>query len=403
MAMKRLWNVGHGLRESIMMVIAQIAVAIGNILYKLAVREGTSLKVMVMYRLIFAAAFLAPVAFFYERKIRPRLTMKVLIQSFFCGLFGGSLAQTLFLESLALTSATYASAMVNLIPAVTLVLAALFGLEKLNIRRIDGVAKVLGTLLGLGGATLLTFYKGVEINIYSTHDNVLDLHGLRGAGAPPVPQNRNIVLGSIMAVGSCLSFSIWAIVQAKMSKEYPCQLSSTALMSFMAAIQSLVYALVRENDWKKWRLHWNISLLAIVYAGIVGSGLCITVQVWCIRTRGPLFGSVFNPLILVAVAFMAPLLLNEKLYLGSILGAVLIICGLYSVLWGQARERKKLNQLLVTSQTKDGGDDKGSVSKTSRVEAAWEDNELEEGSKSCVKKINQEDDGIIMLKVTPLV
>ncbi|KAI4342015.1 hypothetical protein MLD38_026678 [Melastoma candidum] len=391
MAMERLWNVVHGLREPIMMVIAQIAMAIVNILYKLAAREGTSLKAMVMYRLIFATAFLAPVAFFFER---------------------GSLGQTLYLESLALTSATYASAMVNLIPAVTLVLATLFGLEKLSIRRIEGVAKVLGTLLGLGGATLLTFYKGVEINIYSTHVDVLHLHGLGGAGAPPVPQYQNILLGSIMAVGSCLSMSFWLIVQAKMSKEYPCQLSSTALMSFMAAIQSLVYALVRENDWKKWRLHWNISLLAIVYAGVVGSGLCITVVAWCVRTRGPLFGSMFSPLILVAVAFMAPLLLNEKLYLGSILGAVLIICGLYSVLRGQARERKKLNQLVpadstleivVTSQTKDDGDDKGSDSKTSRQEAAREDNELEEGSKSCVKKINQEDDGIIMLPVAPRV
>ncbi|KAI4318785.1 hypothetical protein MLD38_032452 [Melastoma candidum] len=405
MRMGRLWHVVLGLKEPLMMVIVQVGLGGVSIMYKLALREGMSPRVMVAYRLIFATAFLAPIAFFCERKIRPRLTLKVLIQAFFCGLFGGSLGQTLNLESLGLTSAMYASAMLNLIPGVTFVLAVLFRLEKLSIRTAEGIAKVMGTLLGLGGAMLLTFYKGFEIKIFSRHVDLLKVDLPSVAGAPPVPQQQNMVLGSVLAIGACISVSSWLILQAKMSKDYPCQLSSTTLMSFMGAIQSLVYSLAREHEWIKWRLRWNTGLLAVVYAGVFGSGLSITLMTWCVRTRGPLFVSMFNPLVLVAVAFMAPMLLDEKLYLGSILGSALIICGLYLVLWGQGRERKRLNQLVptesivevvATTQTKDNGDDRGSKCMTSREEAAQEDSELEDGRRSGVKKIIQEGE-IIML------
>lgn len=93
----------------------------------------------------------------------------------------------------------------------------------------------------------------------------------------------------------------------------------------------------------------------------------------------------------------------------------MIICGLYSVLWGQGRERKRLNQLvpadsaaraesvveiMITTQTKDNDGDKGSESKTSRQEAARKDGELEEGRNNGVKK-NQEG-GIIMPPMTPI-
>ncbi|KAI4299038.1 hypothetical protein L6164_032533 [Bauhinia variegata] len=34
-------------------------------------------------------------------------------------------------------------------------------------------------------------------------------------------------------------------------------------------------------------------------------------------------------------------MLNEQLYLGSVLGAVLIVIGLYMVLWGKSKETQK--------------------------------------------------------------
>lgn len=50
--------------------------------------------------------------------------------------------------------------------------------------------------------------------------------------------------------------------------------------------------------------------------GIVASGVSVTVIAWCVRVRGPLFVSIFNPLTLILVALAGSLILDEKLYIG---------------------------------------------------------------------------------------
>ncbi|KAL9448175.1 hypothetical protein AB3S75_015614 [Citrus x aurantiifolia] len=336
-------NLIHGLKPALTMVVVQVAFAGVNVFYKLAANNGMSLRVIVAYRFIFATAFMVPVALILERKRRPKLNLKILFQAFLCGLFGGSLSQNLYLESLVLTSATFASAMANLVPAITFVLSISIGLEKLGIRTRAGKAKVLGSLIGIGGAMILTFYRGVEINIWSTNINLIRSNG-HVASLQADPGKR--FLGALFALGSCFGYAIWLVIQAKMSEEYPCQFSSTALMCVMGAIQAVVFALCMEKDWSQWKLGWNIRLLTVAYSGIVASGLMVTLISWCVRTRGPLFASIFNPLMLVVVAILGSLILNEKLHLGSILGATLIVCGLYAVLWGKGKEMKKITQLV---------------------------------------------------------
>ncbi|KAK0589949.1 hypothetical protein LWI29_020497 [Acer saccharum] len=213
-----------------------------------------------------------------------------------------------------------------------------------------GKAKVLGTLMGIGGAMLLTFYKGVEINISSTHIDLLHHdHPQSGHMASSHASSTKYIFGLLLALGSCFSYALWLIVQTKMSERYPCQYSSTALMCLMGSIQATVYALCIEKDRDQWKLGWNIRLLTVVYAGVGASGLMVTLISWCVRKRGPLFVSVFNPLMLVVVAFIGSFLLDEKLHLGSILGSMLIVCGLYAVLWGKGKEMKKITQLIPST------------------------------------------------------
>ncbi|MBA0712161.1 hypothetical protein Golax_011279, partial [Gossypium laxum] len=132
-----------------------------------------------------------------------------------------------------------------------------------------------------------------------------------------------------------------------MGEKYPCYYSSTALTCIMAAIQSTVFALCLEKDWSQWKLGWNVRLLTVAFAGILGSGLMFSLVAWCVRLKGPLYASVFNPLLLVLVAFAGSFFLEENLYLGSIMGAVLIVMGLYTVLWGKGKEMemRKMNEL----------------------------------------------------------
>ncbi|XVE94009.1 hypothetical protein REPUB_Repub01dG0243400 [Reevesia pubescens] len=312
--MGQIINILHGLKPAMLMVVVQIVFAGVNVLYKLAANDGMSLRVIVAYRFIFATAVMVPLALIVERK-RPKLTWTVLIQAFFCGLLGGSLSQNLYIESMALTSATFVSAMTNLIPAITFIMAITIGLEKLAFGTMAGRAKVLGTLIGIGGAMLLTFYKGIQINMdRSTHLDFLH-HGRHGA-ATSHPGSSHHLLGALLALGSCIFYALWLNIQAKMSEKYPCFYSSTALICIMGAIQSVAFALCMEKDKSQWKLGWNIRLLTVAYAGILASGFMFSLVSWCVRMRGPLYTSVFNPLMLVLVAFAGSLFLEEKLYLG---------------------------------------------------------------------------------------
>ncbi|CAK9329356.1 unnamed protein product [Citrullus colocynthis] len=218
-------------------------------------------------------------------------------------------------------------------------------MEKLNLRKKEGLAKVVGTLVGIGGAMVLTFYKGFEINIWTTHVDLL--HGQHVAHLHQDAHSQNFLLGSLLAFASCLSYSFWLILQTKMTKIYPCQYSSTAVTCIMGAVQGVAISICVERDWNQWKLGWNIRLLTVAFAvqGIVGSGAVVTVMAWCVRMRGPLYVSIFSPLMLLLVAIAGSLCLDEKLHLGSVVGAVLIVGGLYMVLWGKSKEMNKCLQL----------------------------------------------------------
>ncbi|XAR53096.1 hypothetical protein NMG60_11021497 [Bertholletia excelsa] len=210
------------------------------------------------------------------------------------------MSQNLYAQSLVLTSATFAAAMVNLIPAMTFVLAVTFKLEKLAWRTSAGRAKVVGTILCIGGAMVLTFYKGVVINFWSTSVDLLN--------------------GHVASDGSLLG----AILMAKMMKNYPCPYSTAALMMISGAVQAVAFALCVERHPAAWKL-----------GGTSGCSLR------------------FNPLMLVLVAIAGSMLLNEKLHVGSVVGAVLIVCGLYVVLWGKGKELKRITKLPSSESSRE--------------------------------------------------
>ncbi|XP_054800505.1 WAT1-related protein At1g25270-like [Prosopis cineraria] len=348
--MEDLRKMMNGLKPVVLMVMVQIAFASVNVLYKLAANDGMSMRIATAYRLLFASVSTLPLALVFERNKRPKITQRVLFMAFLCGLFGGSLFQNIYFEALALTSATFVSAIYNLIPVITFILAISCGFERLNLGAAGGKAKVLGTIIGIGGAMLLTFFKGFEIQIWSFHVNPLHPHHDQNDTVLTTRHGRSELLGVLCAIASCFSNACWLIIQAKMSAEYPCHLSTTFLIYTMGAIQAIVFALCMERDWNQWKLGWNVRLLAVLIAGIIASGMLV-VMAWCVRMRGPVFASAFTPLMLVIVALAASLTLNEKLYLGSVIGALLIVCGLYFVLWGKRRDVRTMPQSLPSETT----------------------------------------------------
>ncbi|KAJ4910768.1 WAT1-related protein [Raphanus sativus] len=125
---------------------------------------------------------------------------------------------------MALTSATFTSAMANLIPAITFIVGISVRLERLEFGTAVGKAKVFGTLVGIGGAMLFTFYKGFSIDFLKS--NIKLLPGTSTGHVALLPSDHH-VLGACLALISCFSYSIWIIIQAKMSETFPCHYAST--------------------------------------------------------------------------------------------------------------------------------------------------------------------------------
>ncbi|ESW31046.1 hypothetical protein PHAVU_002G204400 [Phaseolus vulgaris] len=317
----------------LLMILLQTLYSVVNIMLKKVAIDGMSLSILVAYRFIFASVFMVPLALIIERKHLQYVTGQVVFQGLLCGLFGGSLLQGLYVKSLALTSAVYVSAMLNLVPAVTYLLSIALGLEKSNLGTAGGMAKLVGTLTGIGGAMILTFYEGKKLCLWSTHLSFLH-HAPSPHGAP----TGSLWWGCILAFGAALSYSVWLIIQTKMSEKFPWHYSIAALTSSTASILSVIFALCTERDWRQWKLGWNFRLLTAASAGILASGVCYTLLAWCVRRKGPLFASAFSPLMLVIVTLFEPLVLDECPKLGSVIGSVLVVGGLYMLLWGKSKE-----------------------------------------------------------------
>ena len=70
------------------MIGIDVVFAAMNSMNKKVIDEGTNRLVLLTFQQLVAALFMAPVAFFTERKTRPKLTVEILVYLFFSALLG---------------------------------------------------------------------------------------------------------------------------------------------------------------------------------------------------------------------------------------------------------------------------------------------------------------------------
>ncbi|RDX92586.1 WAT1-related protein [Mucuna pruriens] len=327
----------------------QLCFAGFHIVSRLALNIGVSQVVYPVYRNLIALLLLSPFAYFLEK-----ITAN----------------QGFYLLGLYYASPTFASALQNSVPAITFVLALALRLEEANITRRDGLAKVLGTIASVGGATIITLYKGPPL-LHLKMDQI---------DTSEVDQSstkvQNWTWGCIYLLGHCLSWAGWIVFQVPMVKKYPAKLTLASFTFFFGLIQFLIIAAFVENDLENWKIQSQEELFIILYAGIIATGIVIYLQTWCIQKGGPVFVAVFQPVQTFLVAIMAALILGDQLYSGGnictinftfinemtevkngltelfnfycrLIGAILIVLGLYLVLWGKTNEKKATEPSLT--------------------------------------------------------
>ncbi|KAJ8534322.1 hypothetical protein K7X08_007646 [Anisodus acutangulus] len=334
----------------IAMISLQFGYAGMNVITKVSLNGGMSHYVLVVYRHAFATLAIAPFALVLERKIRPKITFMMFMQIFILGLLGPVIDQNFYYAGLKFTSPTFSCAMSNMLPAMTFVMAVLCRMEKVHIKKLRCQAKVIGTIVTVAGAMLMTLYKGHVINLVwsnNVHTNTSNVPQANEA------TDKDWFKGSMLLIGATFAWASFFILQAITMRKYTAPLSLTTLVCFMGTLQSIAVTLVMEHKPSAWVIGFDMNLLAAAYAGIVSSSLAYYVQGLVMEKRGPVFVTAFSPLMMIIVAIMGSFILAEKIYLGGVLGAVLIVAGLYSVLWGKYKEyQEKENEGAILEPVK---------------------------------------------------
>ncbi|GLJ41358.1 hypothetical protein SUGI_0856000 [Cryptomeria japonica] len=304
-----------------------------SILPKISMNEGMNHFVLAVYRSILATIVFAPLAFFLERNLRTKITFAIFCQIFALGPLG-PLSNIFYYVGLKQTSPTFGIAMLNLIPASTFLIALIFRMEKIRIREIRSQAKIVGTLVGVCGAMLMTFYKGPIIPMpWPSHDQLKNHDD----------SNTDMVKGCLCLIASIISWASLIILQAWILKKYPAQLSLISLACLMGLLQSIAVTLAVERHPSAWAVGFDMKLLTAVYAGVIVTGVGYYLQGLCLKTKGPVFATAFSPLGMIIAAIMDSIILHQRIYLGSVLGGVVIVVGLYGVLWGKMKDTKPEN------------------------------------------------------------
>ncbi|KAK9743260.1 hypothetical protein RND81_03G227100 [Saponaria officinalis] len=337
----------------VVILVVYFVMAVLNILFKKVLNEGKNQLVIVSYRLVFGAVFVMPIAYFTERKSGCMLTTRILCYLFFSALMGATLTQYLFLIGIKYTSAAFSTAFINMTPVLTFLLALPLRLENVDLRSKSGIAKVSGSLICIGGVIMLIFYRGFPLNQdgMSSYD----------ASNPKLDDRpRNWILGSFFLVLSILCWSVWFLIQAKIVKKYPCKYSSTSVMSAIGALQSTILCFAINRDISIWILRGKLEIFTVLFAGIFGSGFCYVGISWCVEQRGPVFTAAFSPFIQIFVMLLDFVFFHERIYIGSVIGSALVICGLYILLWGKSNDEAAniSNQLEVAEACNGSSDSK---------------------------------------------
>ncbi|XP_065867729.1 WAT1-related protein At5g07050-like [Euphorbia lathyris] len=318
------------------MISLQFGYAGMNIITKVSLNRGMSHYVLVVYRHAIATAVIAPFALFFERKNQPRITFPIFMQIFVLGLLGPVIDQNFYYAGLKFTSPTFSCAMSNMLPAMTFVMAVIFRMEKLEMKKVRTQAKLAGTAVTVAGAMLMTLYKGPIVDLVWSKSS----HSGQSNGSDATANDKDWFKGSILLIFATLAWASLFVLQTKALKTYKNhQLSLTTLVCFMGTIQAIAVTLAMEHKPNAWSIGWDMNLLAAAYAGIVTSSISYYVQGLVIKKKGPVFATAFSPLMMIIVAIMGSFILAEKIFLGGVVGSVLIVIGLYAVLWGKHKEK----------------------------------------------------------------
>eukprot|EP00246_Nothoceros_aenigmaticus_P002863 TRINITY_DN1375_c0_g1_i4.p1 TRINITY_DN1375_c0_g1~~TRINITY_DN1375_c0_g1_i4.p1 ORF type:complete len:282 (-),score=26.04 TRINITY_DN1375_c0_g1_i4:656-1471(-) len=266
--------------------------------------------------------------------------------------------------------------MQNAVPVFAFMIAVVCRLEEVHWMRRDGQAKLLGVFCCVCGAVFMTFYQGPVIigtipafelepassNAFGLYTSQVLNFGVTQFGL------TSWQLGSLCLVVNSLCAAIFINLQAAIVARYPSPVPAVAMVTGFGVTMLAISGYFTVHNPSDWIITKPGDLIALFYCGALTSALGFALSTWCVQKGGPFLATAYIPSQAVFSAIFGLLFLGEVVYLGSILGALFILIGLFSVTWGQQRQRALARTIVPGSP---------SPAEASKVIVTSEDENLE--------------------------
>ncbi|XP_022543575.2 WAT1-related protein At3g28100 isoform X4 [Brassica napus] len=187
-----------------------------NTLFKAATSKGLNSYTFLGYSYLLASLLLLPSHLFTNRsRSLPPLSFSILCKIGLLGLVGSTYVITSYI-GVKYSNPTLASAISNITPALTFILAVIFRMEKVRFKERSSVAKVMGTILSLVGALVVVLYHGPRVFIVLSAPN-LNFHQL----SPSLSSsNSNWIIGGCLLTIRDIFVSVSFILQGIFTPVY---------------------------------------------------------------------------------------------------------------------------------------------------------------------------------------
>ena len=220
------------------------------------------------------------------------------------------------------------------VPVWTFIVAAIARVEKLpNIRRLNGILKLLGVLLAVGGAFMLTFGKQKQ---HKTNE-VIDR----------IESEAFLIFGYLCILYNTISMALLAILQKKYifnnadSRWKSSPFNVIAWSYFFGFLSMALTSLYYCKQPEKFLSVNNSTIYVLIYAVLITSVLNYILITWIMTKISATLVTAFWPLQVLFCVILANFIIGETLNELEICGGILTIFSLLAVVWSNYREEKE--------------------------------------------------------------
>jgi drug/metabolite transporter (DMT)-like permease len=275
---------------------ASIITGIALVATRYVVHQTDGLTVAMLRYCVATACLLPLAALFYPVDVRKRdfLAIALLGILYFC-IFPWSIS-----SAMQFTTASSGAIVLACTPAVTLVLASLWGSESLSARKCAGVLlAILGAAVAIGGTAAL-----LEATSWTGH---------------------------ILMILATLTGAVYAVFSKDYLAKYPPVVVTAIAMGAGASTLLLIW-LVRDLPTTGLPNLNTAGWLVILYIGAIGGALSFFLYAWALGRTAPTATMILLPLNPMAAMVTGVAFLGEPLNSGLFFGLALVITGIFLVI-----------------------------------------------------------------------